>query len=133
MRKIRSSCFIKKGTLPQMFSGEFCEIYKNTFSNRTPQVAACEKWKIVKAITMQKFFCTSYWKQCKRSLYTKCVQKGLCINSIWCLVHVTAIKNTSSKQQIRSKTATISALQVFIAEIHPQFHFPGFFLNTRST
>ena len=46
---------------------------------------------------------------------------------------VSAIKNTLSKEQIRSKIPTISALQVFSTELHPSFHFLGFFLNTRST
>ena len=32
--------FIKKETLEQVFSCEFCKISKNTFSNRTPPVAA---------------------------------------------------------------------------------------------
>ena len=32
--------FIKKETLAQLFSCEFCEIYKNTFYYRTPLVAA---------------------------------------------------------------------------------------------
>ena len=32
--------FIKKENLAHMFSCEFCEISKNTFSNRTPLVAA---------------------------------------------------------------------------------------------
>ena len=36
-----SACnFIKKETLAQVFSCEFCEISKNTFSYRTPPVAA---------------------------------------------------------------------------------------------
>ena len=35
--KLPQTCnFIKKGTLPQVFSCEFCEISKNTFSYRTP-------------------------------------------------------------------------------------------------
>ena len=34
--------FIKKETLAQVFSCEFCEISKNTFSHRTPPVAASE-------------------------------------------------------------------------------------------
>ena len=34
------SPFIKKETLAQMFSGEFCKIYKNTFFYRTPLVPA---------------------------------------------------------------------------------------------
>ena len=38
--------FIKRETLAQVFSCEFCEISKNTFSCRTPPVAASEiKWK----------------------------------------------------------------------------------------
>ena len=32
--------FIKKETLAQVFSCEFCKIFKNTFSYRTPPVAA---------------------------------------------------------------------------------------------
>ena len=32
--------FIKKETLAEMFSSEFCEISKNTFFHRTPLVAA---------------------------------------------------------------------------------------------
>ena len=34
---------IKKGTLAQLFSCEFCEISKNTCSYRTPPVAASEE------------------------------------------------------------------------------------------
>ena len=34
--------FIKKETLAQVFSSEFCEISKNTFSYRTPLVAVSE-------------------------------------------------------------------------------------------
>ena len=34
--------FIKKETLAQVFSFEFCEIPKNTFSQRTPLVAASD-------------------------------------------------------------------------------------------
>ena len=34
--------FIKKETLVQVFSCEFCEISRNTFSYRTPPVAASE-------------------------------------------------------------------------------------------
>ena len=37
--------FIKKETLAQVFSSEFCEVSKNTFSYGTPLVAASEmKW-----------------------------------------------------------------------------------------
>ena len=37
--------FIKKEALPQVFSCEFCEISKNTFSYRTPPVAASQPMK----------------------------------------------------------------------------------------
>ena len=56
LRKIlRHRCFpevcniIKKGTLTQGFSCEFCEIYKNTFCYRTPPVATsvCCRRKVV--------------------------------------------------------------------------------------
>ena len=50
-----------------------------------------------------------------------------------CSVDVSAIKNTLLKLQILSKTATKSAVHVISTELHPQFHFIGFFLNTRST
>ena len=36
--------FIKKKTLAQVFSCEFCGISKNTFLQRTPLVAASEFW-----------------------------------------------------------------------------------------
>ena len=36
--------FIKKETLAQVFSCEFCEISKNTFSNRTPPVPASDNY-----------------------------------------------------------------------------------------
>ena len=40
-KKVFLECnFIKKETLAQVFSCEFCEISKNTFLHRTPQVAA---------------------------------------------------------------------------------------------
>ena len=34
--------FIKKESLAQVVSYKFCEIFQNTFSNRTPPVAASE-------------------------------------------------------------------------------------------
>ena len=36
----RSASLLKKGTLVQLFPCEFCKISKNTFSYRTPPVAA---------------------------------------------------------------------------------------------
>ena len=75
MRKIRSSrpaCnFIRKGTLPQVFSCEFCETYKNGFSNRTPPVAASEKWKILKPIKLQRNFFTQVTGNRVSDHYTK--------------------------------------------------------------
>ena len=41
--KLPEACnFIKKETMAQMFSCEFCEISRNTFSYRAPPVAASE-------------------------------------------------------------------------------------------
>ena len=43
LNKVAGLCnFIKKETLAQVFSCEFCEISKNTFSYRTPLVAASD-------------------------------------------------------------------------------------------
>ena len=39
--------FIKKETLAQVFSCEFCEISKNSFFHRTPVVAASEFFRII--------------------------------------------------------------------------------------
>ena len=40
LKKLQAYNFIKKETLAQVFSCEFFEISKNTFSYRTPMVAA---------------------------------------------------------------------------------------------
>ena len=39
-----ATIFIKKETLAQVFSYEFCEISKNTFFYRAPLVAASDAW-----------------------------------------------------------------------------------------
>ena len=41
--------FIKTESLAQGFSCEFCEISKNTFSYRTPPVAASETYSLIKS------------------------------------------------------------------------------------
>ena len=56
--------FIKKEILAEMFSSEFCEIFKNTFFHRTSLVAASE------------FDC--FWFLRK---YKKWVQANLLLNS----------------------------------------------------
>ena len=45
--------FIKKETLAQVFSCEFCEISKNTFSFRTPPVAASIDWNVARKLDEQ--------------------------------------------------------------------------------
>ena len=40
IKKMDACNFIKKETLAQVFSSEFCEISKNTFLHRTPLVAS---------------------------------------------------------------------------------------------
>ena len=48
-RPNKESLFINKETLAQVFSCEFCQIFKNTFFHRTPPVAVSERtslhWK----------------------------------------------------------------------------------------
>ena len=46
--EVKACNFIKKESLAQVFSSEFCEISKNTFSKRTPPVAASAQWLINK-------------------------------------------------------------------------------------
>ena len=47
--------FIKKETLAQVFSCEFCEIFKNTFPSRTPPVAASVLVPILKPLATNDF------------------------------------------------------------------------------
>ena len=55
--------FIKKETLTQVFSCEFCEISKNTFSYRTPLAAASEMKSLQGGL--QNIFCPQARKQVK--------------------------------------------------------------------
>ena len=48
--------FIKKKSLAQVFSCEFCEISKNTFFHRTPLVAASERCRSFSYFLLQVFF-----------------------------------------------------------------------------
>ena len=41
----RSAILLQKETLAQVFSCEFCQVSKNTFSYRTPPVAASVLWR----------------------------------------------------------------------------------------
>ena len=73
-----------------MFSCEFCEMSKSIFSNRTPPVAASEKWAIVNPITLQRTFFTQ-------------------VTGNRIIMQETCVKNTSSKQQNGSIIPTIAA------------------------
>ena len=44
---------------------------KNTFSNRTPPVAASERWKIVRPITLQRNFITQVTRNRVRDYYAR--------------------------------------------------------------
>ena len=55
LMKLQAEAFIKKETLAQVFSCEFCEISKNTFSYRTPLVATSGN-----STKLYRSFCTSY-------------------------------------------------------------------------
>ena len=43
MKYAKACNFVKKETLAQVFSCEFCEISKNTFFHRTPLAAASDR------------------------------------------------------------------------------------------
>ena len=60
---INACNFFKKETLTQVFSCEFCEISKNTFSHRTPPVAASAilQQKLCIKISSDKCICCFYW------------------------------------------------------------------------
>ena len=44
---------------------------KNTFSNRTPPVAASERWKIVRPITLQRNFITQVTRNRVRDYFAR--------------------------------------------------------------
>ena len=46
----QSLLFIRKETLAQVFSCKFNEVSKNTFSYKTPPVAASDHWRVVFAL-----------------------------------------------------------------------------------
>ena len=61
--KIKFITLFKKKALAQVFSYEFCEIFKNTFFNRTPTVAA-SRYLLLKVQTYFKLLFSiqsSYW------------------------------------------------------------------------
>ena len=75
--------FIKKETLAQVFSCEFCNISKNTFSYRTPLVTA----------SRPSFFCLSTQKHNKNLalliITTSCVSQTLFLSNV-CLDNVSS-------------------------------------------
>ena len=48
LQNLQENTFIKKDTLAQVFSSEFCELFNSTFFYRTPPVIASEKFVIRK-------------------------------------------------------------------------------------
>ena len=61
--KLRASAwnFIKKETLAQVFSCEFCEICKNTISYRTPPVAASVELVYFKSLAGLRLLLAAYF------------------------------------------------------------------------
>ena len=74
--------FIKKETLVQVFSCEFCEISKNTFFYRTPLVAAS---------AMKIIFCmVKLWKDAKNGVQENCCWS---ISFSKNLIHLSSLSN----------------------------------------
>ena len=48
---LNSGNFIKKGTSTQLLSFEYCDIFKNSFFDRTTLVAACDLWAVFSEIS----------------------------------------------------------------------------------
>ena len=97
---------LKKRLLPQAFSCEYCEISKNTFSNRTLPVAASERWKIVKPITLQRNLFTKVTGNRVSDHYARnfYVKVFLQIAVLWMLCHQKYfIKTTNSFENTYSK------------------------------
>ena len=60
-RRPKACNFIKKETLAQVFSSEFCEISKNTFLHRTPLMDAFVFKKVLLIMTFNiKNFCGAF-------------------------------------------------------------------------
>ena len=87
--KLKASAdnFIKKGTLAQVLSCEFCEISKNTFSYKTPPVTAsgkmmhCEWYSVTEATTFfsQRNFLWNYFLIKLRKSLKPRRQKDFCM------------------------------------------------------
>ena len=70
----KASNFIKKETLTQVFSCDFCKISKNAFSYRTPPMTASidlTKWKLVEEVS---------WLICNMS--RKCFNYCVCLTLV---------------------------------------------------
>ena len=69
LMKLQEACnFIKIETLAQVFSCEFCKISKNTFSYRTPQMAASVLFlKVVSKTTF--IYLVGYTKYCETATF----------------------------------------------------------------
>ena len=87
LNKVTGACnFVKNETLAQVFSGEFCEIYKNTYSYRTPPVAAsgCSKNLEFEKRTDQNFITQNFRhgkQHCiskKKKLLKQCQKEVIC-------------------------------------------------------
>ena len=68
----RASFLLKKETLAQLFSYEFCEISKNTFSYRTPPVAASAS---IFEYLLLKYGVNYYYKFLTNEVYCYCMKQ----------------------------------------------------------
>ena len=99
--------FIKKETLAQVFSCEFCEISKNSFFYRAPLVAASRTWRAGEKGTLLQvlsreylqIFLDSYSVQLQQTRHAKMSLKGKNMNAFFNIFSSSFRKQQTSQFQ----------------------------------
>ena len=106
MSFLKACNFIKKETLAQVFLYEFCEISKNTFSNRTPLVAA-SRWRYESSELNFRFV-------------VKLFGPEICFCSLWICIDWSTQINQKQLPEVFCKN---HVLRIFVIFTGKHFHF----------
>ena len=71
MRQLQASNFIKKETLTQVFSCEFCKIFKNNFYNTYDGCFWLKALKFIKKETLAQVFSCEFCEISKSTFFTE--------------------------------------------------------------